>query len=137
MDLNSDTYSANSYEAAMNPSKPVQHSNTMPRSFGYAGNAQNVPPAYIERDAETGDVIDSGLAPPPQQQQPMRKQRGFRSFGKGFFKMRSGKWSSSAPNLGRRALSLVFSLLCSDWFVVYRHICLTPLIDLLTCSPIG
>ena len=131
-DVNMDAaaaYGAPGYDApsmaagAPSSARGVQHSNTMPRSFGYAGGGQSPVTSLqyggtLPRDqhepghaaslasaSEPNRYVTSSqrqqLAQQQQQQQPIRKQRGFMaSFGKGFFKLRSGKWSSSAPNLG-------------------------------------
>ena len=101
----------------------VQHSNTMPRSFGSCGppsassNLSREPSAQTlnipggDTSSESGSMVGPSGGGFPQQT-TNRNKRGFRSFGKGFFKMRSGgKWSSSAPNLGDQ-LPLCSRLAC-------------------------
>ena len=71
------------------------------------------PPSPLKREVQTSQPHlhlqpHPAKAPSPAPSTGQRKHRGFASFGKSFFKLRSGKWSSSAPNLGD--LSLPFQL---------------------------
>lgn len=75
----------------------VQHSNTMPRSFG----AQPLAPAVAGKAPSDVTVVPN--LPPPSRSKASgaKKSKVFASLGKGFLRLRSGKWASSAPNLGQ------------------------------------
>ena len=64
-------------------------------------------PPTVKRKGETYSSLPSSVgskadpkATPSLQPSLAPRKKGFASVGKGFFKLRTGKWSSSAPNRG-------------------------------------
>ena len=68
---------------------------TLPSSLPVSPSSREQTPVGSPSSASSG-----GRTYAPAPQSSGRKNRVLSSFGKGFLKFRSGKWSSSAPNLG-------------------------------------
>ena len=80
----------------------VQHSNTMPRNYGAYEQPPQQAPAVHGHAASDVTVVPNCPPPRVKTQPPnTKKSRMFASIGKGFLRLRSGKWASSAPNLGQ------------------------------------
>ena len=73
-------------------------------SYRDASYQQHSVSSPCSRDTSPVKSLPRGTLPPTARssfQAPSRRNRVFSSFGKGFLKIRnSGKWSTSAPNLG-------------------------------------
>ena len=98
----------------VNP-QPTQSASTLPGRHDGGGGLTQRPPLPGGATSRAADKPPTAVTNTP----PSRKPRHFMSFGKGFFKAKSGRWSTSAPNLGEGPLFMFHA--CFLCIICFLH----------------